>query len=339
MAVTQTKLTAEKEILKNAQRFLNEVAISQAKQQRVNTGRKIKGRRKKVKEFESKEDIKQANELHAYEAVIGSVKMAVISYLRLECGAADIKKWIFGIEESYTRKFMNEIRVAICLDAVSVIKKDGVFQKPLAVHDWFFKSGFLKRSTIIFEELYRDGIEKYYSEDVLNLRDYYLLMAKPEALNCKKFKDFSENSGLIDEDDLKFKNVIFEYKYGLDLILKKLPDLADKNFIKKAKYLRTQVGTLCDIMADYILDISKELENSHKFVAYSKKIIAEREQIQKYQNSFGAFKEPLSLSCKMEGISFTKENEKCFNGYLRVLEAMEEKELRKEIFWLRGYVG
>lgn len=317
---------AEKEAYSAAATYLNELSFIKNTQTRK-SAKKVKGKRKKQKEVKKKHNIKEPTALHAFEATIGQLKMKIVTYLKMECTPNDIISWVYGITPRGATGFVRDLREPMSAQIVDIIKGNYVFRVPLDVHKWLFKSGFMKRSNKIFEEHYHDGIDFSYSDDIINLKNKYNNIAISEVHN----KDF-EHSGLKSdtvamEEDLRFLMEVKTTYAALKLMVEDID--INEDTMKKIKYITTRVGTLEKIMLDFINEGTEDIEHTNR-------VIEEAIKENEYRRQFGKFSEYIKLSCKISGIDFKEENDSIYRSYYEDLKNFTDKELRKELHWLKG---
>lgn len=319
---------AEKTIYSQAATYLNEITfIKNTAGRRKPAAKKVKGTRKKLKKEKIAFNIQEATPMHAFEALLGEVKMKTIAYLMLECKPSEVREWIYGMPLEGAKHFLKEMREPMYGEIVSIIKGDYVFRASLDVYNWLFKSGFMKRSNNIFKKYYSDGVKFSYSDEIIALKHKYRKRAH-DSLKDLTFEDFGI-LGTVNalEGEKTFLLEIVTDSRALKLALDDIE--CDPETLKQAKYLATKVKTLEKIMIDFINETSEDVIKSVDSVNYAIEVNA-------YRKQFEPFTEHLKLSCKLEGIEFAKSREKDFTGYYETLKGYSKKQLRSELLWLRG---
>jgi hypothetical protein len=323
----------EKELVKNSKIFLNEYTLARAKHSRTNSAKKVKSRRKKTRELEKNLKFSKATPTHAFEALLGSIKMQFILYLRLDVTIKEVNEWVYGIEKTLARSFMSDVRAEVCRDIIGVYEKDWCLFKPLALSNWFFKSGFLKRSNNLFKELYGDIIQYAYAEEIRQLRDDYIFRAGEMMKSGEDLEKILFNETInVPTDDYDFFISINQSKKTMDLILEDMQ--GDKQFLKKAKYIRSQLGTACQLMRDYLEQNSDELErmsNMHTEIKERMRIKADREKL---KEELGPYFNIIDKSCKMAGFELSEATRGEWESYYKSLKQMKKKDLAEERKWL-----
>jgi hypothetical protein len=325
----------ENEILQDAKTYINERALASIRASRKQGGKKVKGQRKKVKEYKKLNDLPPATPIHAFEALLGALKMQVIQYLRLDCSVEEAKEMIYGLDNGLGFGLVREIRLEVCKDIVGVLDKDWWVAKSLDVHKWFFKSGFLKRSNNLFKEFHgSDGVQYAHVDDIRNLREEYMKKAVV-LLTSKEEIDriFFNNDDIgTTSDDNNFYVAICKTQKALELTLEDMD--ADKNFLRKAKYLNSQISTLCKLMKVHIeesSDVIKRMEEITIEVKESYKVKMEQEGLKK---ELGPYYRLVLASCRMEGIKLSDSTRGVWGSYFESLKGMKRRELAEERKWL-----
>lgn len=302
----------EKDIYSQAATYLNEITfLKNTGGKRRQGAKKAKGSRKKLRKEKKVFNIQEANAMHAFEALLGEVKMKTIAYLMLECKPSEVREWIYGMPLSGAEHFIAEMREPMCMEVISIIKGDYVFRASLEVYNWLFKSGFMKRSNNIFKEYYKEGVKFSYSEDIIALKHKYRKRAH-DSMSDSSYQDLgihTKASALEGE-----KNFMLEVAVDHKALQLALQDIeCDPDTLKRAKYLTTKVKTLGKIMVDFINETSEEVAKSVESINYAI-------EVNNYRKQFEPFREILSLSCKFAGIEFHQVNENQFKGYYESLK-------------------
>jgi hypothetical protein len=323
MELSQT----EKLILADAKFYINEKHIARLRSQHGKKEKQVKGIRKKAKKFEKTHNLKKATPLHALEAILGSVKMQVLLYLRQDCSVAQVKEWIYGIDTGMAHMFVSDIRLDICRDMVDILEKGYCYFKPQEVHDWFFKSGFLKRSNNLFKELYNKESQFAYTQDILTLREHYMRRAGNELTRGENVNDllFQNKDVNVIQDDHSFYIGINQSKRAIDLVIQDME--ADSSLMRKARYIRSQINSLLKIMKDY-------MEASSDHVERMTSITKEIYESKALKQELGPFYRLILASCRLEGIKLSESTREVWGGYYNELRKMPQNVLKKEIKWL-----
>lgn len=321
----------ENYILGKAVRYINEVKSAE----RMNgfaKGKQVKQKKKKktLKKIKKDGEVKEANPIHVFETLLGAVKMAIVSYLRLDLRLTEIQQLVYGLSNIETEKFMGEIRLSICKDVANHLKNGDLFIRPLEIHRWLYKSSYLSRSSKLAKDLTEiNGFA--FAEDILALKDHYIDLGRKEITKEEHINEiWGETSNVTaTQDSFDFLIAILNFESGIRIALQDIEkqELVDKKMLKRCKYTATQVKTLAKKMYEYIIETQKDIKKHTRDEI-------ELHEIREYRKSFGVFEDAINKSCKLEGIRFIKENEDFFLKYYESLKRMSNEKLDKEMKWL-----
>lgn len=321
----------ESNILNTAVRYVNEIkSIKMMKG--FAKGKQVKQKKKKkaIKKMKKDGVMKEANAIHAFEAMAGQLKMRIINYLRLDITSATIRNLVAGLGKNMSKDFMEEIRINLCTDVINHYKHGDLFIRSVEVHKWLYKSGYIKRSAKLAE--YLTTYNGYaFAEDILAQKDNYITEATKMLTtgnNIKKYWD-EEDDITATQDNFDFMVEVLELRVAMRLALKDIEKNAmiDKAALRNCKYITTQVDSLSKIIADYIKDMQKDIKKHTRDEIKLHEIL-------EYRKQFGKFREIIAKSCKLEGIRFIKENEDFFLKYYEDLKKMTKEKRIEEKEWL-----
>ncbi|GLI54673.1 hypothetical protein PM10SUCC1_01880 [Propionigenium maris DSM 9537] len=309
---------AEKTIYINTVKYLNEMTFVKNTACRNKRGKKLKGARKKLRVDQKEAEENKLTEV--FEVILGTFKLKVIDHLKVACSSEEIKGWVDRVTPTGVEYFIQNVRESMCREVINVISKNHMFRVSLEVYQWLFKDGVLKVSDKKVSK------NSKYSDEVLILKNKYLKDSQ-EKVESLKLEDLGvmENSVCLNSEIIMLK----ETQRTSEALKSVLADIGcNKTIFEKLKEDLNQVEDLYGIIVNFINETSEDIVSSEKTI---KKFIKNSS----YQKRFVPFKEFLSLSCKMTGIEFNRENEEWFISYYENLKEYSEDQLKRELKWLR----
>ena len=321
-------MTITQEIIKECKNYLNEVALNNLNSARRQNkkSKNIKGLRKKT--AGAKKMYAPATPYHCCDSLVTLLKFQIILFLKIDFNGQQFSEWCEGINLVDTITFRNSMRTATAKEVLRVLEDGELFFKPLDIKEWFFKSGFIKRSNnlIIYHHQKFPSLEcDFRDEDVKKMKENYVTKVY-EKYTDKEIINFlygvDRKKEIVSSQDFED---YFKSLYILNEAIKiNIEDCEDQGYRKKAKYLTTMIDTL--------------IKKMREFAYFSSDIFLKRAKekvFKEFTKELGDKKWMLEKSCKLEGVPFSDETISIWQPYLDYLNGLTDQELQHEKKWLQ----
>ena len=314
------------ETLKYCKEYLNERVLLANKITRSKSHKKIKGARKKLKG--GGVVISPPSSYDVVDSLLAMIKLQIILYLRLDFDTKEFLDWVQGVHPEEYKKFLGTIREETCRDVIGIIEKNRLFYRSIEVKDWFFHSGFLKRTNHLLE--YR--FEKFpntnpYDEAVMDLKQKFIVQATTEikTLGMENFMYGEKNTTdlLVDEELHDFYKSVIIVNRAIKLAV---ATCGDKEYKKRGKYVSTMIHKLEFIIKEYIFYMDR----------FTKKVLKKtaEEFLEKQIGKKYAWM--IKKSCALENIPYEWACRNEWESYLKYLKELSPKKFKQEENYIRG---